>query len=74
MTDANDSTRGAAGSSDTEDAVDQVVDDVRDEIRQGHVDEDVTVVLEERLDEAGVTLRPERVDDLAEEIENDVST
>lgn len=55
-------------------AVEQVVDDVRDDIRHGHVDDDVTTVLEDRLDAAGLHLRPEAVDDLAEDIENDAST
>ncbi|WP_314508340.1 hypothetical protein [uncultured Microbacterium sp.] len=54
-------------------AVEQVVLDVRDEIRQGHVEDDVTHVLEDRLHEAGVDLRPETIDELAEDIENDVS-
>lgn len=54
--------------------VEHIADDVRDEIRHGQVEEDVTHVLEERLDEAGVTLRPEAIDDLAEDIETDVST
>ncbi|SDI03549.1 hypothetical protein SAMN04488693_105129 [Arthrobacter subterraneus] len=57
-----------------EQTVEHVAEDVRSEIRLGHVEDDVTHVLEERLDEAGVHLRPEKVDDLAEDIENDVST
>jgi hypothetical protein len=64
----------AVGDDDEEDVVEHVVEDVRDEIRHGHVTDDVSHVLEERLHEAGVDLRPERVDDLAEDIENDVST
>jgi hypothetical protein len=59
---------------DEAEVVEHIADDVRDEIRHGQVEEDVTHVLEERLDEAGVTLRPEAIDDLAEDIENDVST
>ncbi|MFJ4044291.1 hypothetical protein ACIPV2_00945 [Microbacterium sp. NPDC089987] len=62
----------AATDDDTE-AVEQVVEEVRDEIRHGQVDDDVSNVLEERFDEAGVRLRPEAIDDLAEDIENDVS-
>lgn len=58
---------------DDPDAVEQVVDDVRDDIRRGQVEDDVTTVLEERLDEVDVDLRPETIDDLAEDIENDVS-
>ena len=57
-----------------EETAEAVAEDVRSEIRLGHVEDDVTHVLEERLDEAGVHLRPEKVDDLAEDIENDVST
>jgi hypothetical protein len=59
---------------DEEDLIEHVVDDVRDEILHGQVADDVSHVLEERLHEVGVDLRPERVDDLAEDIENDVST
>ena len=51
-----------------------IADEIRDEIRLGHVQDDVSHVLEERFDEAGIRLRPEAVDDLAEEIENDAST
>lgn len=58
---------------DTE-ALDQVVEEVRDEIRHGHVEDDVSHVLADRLDEAGVHLRPETIDDLADGIEDDVST
>lgn len=65
---------GADSSEQQEETVEHVVEDVRSEIRLGHVEDDVTHVLEERLDEAGVHLRPEKVDDLAEDIENDVST
>jgi molybdopterin-biosynthesis enzyme MoeA-like protein len=59
---------------DEEDLIEHVVGDVRDEILHGQVADDVSHVLEERLHEVGVDLRPERVDDLAEDIENDVST
>ncbi|MDQ0819544.1 hypothetical protein QFZ79_001836 [Arthrobacter sp. V4I6] len=51
-----------------------IADDVRDEIRLGHVQDDVSHVLEERFEEAGIDLRPEAVDDLAEEIEKDASS
>jgi hypothetical protein len=51
-----------------------IAEDVKDEIRLGHVQDDVTHVLEERFEEAGIDLRPEAVDDLAEEIERDVSS
>ena len=61
-----------AGVDDT-DAVEQVVDEVRDDIRHGQVEDDVSAVLEDRLTEAGMQLRPETIDDIAEDIENDVS-
>ena len=51
-----------------------IADEIRDEIRLGHVEDDVSHVLEERFGEAGISLRPEAVDDLAEEIEKDAST
>ena len=51
-----------------------IADEVRDEIRLGHVQDDVSHVLEERFEEAGIKARPEEVDDLAEEIEKDAST
>jgi hypothetical protein len=63
---------GLAGGDDT-DAVEQVVEEVRDDIRHGQLEDDVSSVLEDRLTEAGVELRPETIDDLAEDIENDVS-
>ncbi|MBX7442314.1 MULTISPECIES: hypothetical protein [unclassified Arthrobacter] len=51
-----------------------IADEVRDEIRLGHVQDDVSHVLEERFEEAGIRARPEEVDDLAEEIEKDASS
>ena len=54
--------------------VEHIAEEVRDEIRLGHVEDDVSHVLEERLDKAGIEMRPEDVDDLAEEIERDAST
>ncbi|APX03715.1 hypothetical protein [Arthrobacter sp. QXT-31] len=56
------------------DTVDDIAEEVRDEIRLGHVDDEVSHVLEERLDGAGISMRPEDVDDLAEDIERDVSS
>lgn len=54
--------------------VEDIAEDVRADILHGHVEDDVSHVLEERLEEVGVTLPPEDIDELAEEIENDVST
>lgn len=67
-----DSNRSDDGTDET--TIEHIAEDVRSEIRLGHVEDDVSHVLEERFDEAGVRLRPEKVDDLAEDIENDVST
>jgi hypothetical protein len=55
-------------------SVEDIADEVREDIRLGHVDDDVSHVLEERLEGAGITMRPEDVDELAEEIERDAST
>ena len=51
-----------------------MVEEVRDDILHGQVDDDVSLVLEERLEEAGLEMRPEDIDDLAEDIENDASS
>ncbi|MDQ0756648.1 hypothetical protein QFZ61_002635 [Arthrobacter sp. B3I4] len=59
---------------DSAETVESIAEDVRDEIRLGHVQDDVSHVVEERLEDAGIDLRPEAVDDLAEEIEKDVSS
>ncbi|WP_309105319.1 hypothetical protein [Arthrobacter sp.] len=59
---------------DTAEAVERIAEDIRDDVRLGHVQDDVSHVLEERLDEAGIEMRPEDVDDLAEEIEKDASS
>jgi hypothetical protein len=78
MTDSADT--GAPFDDDSAEEVDgvetaeSIAEDVKDEIRLGHVQDDVTHVLEERFEEAGIDLRPEAVDDLAEEIERDVSS
>jgi hypothetical protein len=54
--------------------VERIAEEIRDDVRLGHVQDDVSHVLEERLDEAGIEMRPEDVDDLAEEIEKDASS
>jgi hypothetical protein len=51
-----------------------IADEVKHDIHLGHIQDDVSHVLEERFEKAGITLRPEEVDDLAEEIERDAST
>ena len=76
MTDTGAETAGAPSGDDGAEEVDGVetAESIADEIRLGHVEDDVSHVLEERFDEAGISLRPEAVDDLAEEIEKDAST
>jgi len=81
MTDSGADTAGARSDDDATprevdgiETVESIADDVRDEIRLGHVEDDVSHVLGERLEEAGIDLRPEDVDDLAEEIERDASS
>ena len=64
----------SVGDVDGVETAESIAEDVKDEIRLGHVQDDVSHVLEERFDEAGIELRPEAVDDLAEEIERDVSS
>lgn len=61
----------AAASDETPESI---AEDVRHEIQLGHVQDDVSSVLEERFEEAGIEARPEEVDDLAEEIEKDASS
>ena len=80
MTDSADASDALVDADDSAEGVEHVetaegiADDVRDEIRLGHVQDDVSHVLEERFADAGIDLRPEAVDDLAEEIEKDVSS
>lgn len=51
-----------------------IADEIKDEIHLGHIQDDVSHVLENRFQQAGINMRPEEVDDLAEEIERDAST
>ncbi|MFK4834515.1 hypothetical protein ACI3KY_02170 [Microbacterium sp. ZW T2_14] len=53
--------------------IEHVVAEVEDDIHHGKVSDDVSHVLAQRLEAAGVSLAPEAVDDLAEAIESDVS-
>jgi hypothetical protein len=59
---------------DSGETTERIAEEIRDEIRLGHIQDDVSHVLEERFEEAGINLRPEAVDDLAEEIERDASS
>jgi hypothetical protein len=61
------------GTEESDVTTDDVVEQLRIDIQMGHVDADVVDVLEERLKKAGIDMRPEEIDDLAEEIENDAS-
>jgi hypothetical protein len=58
---------------DRTEAIEHVVSEVEDDIRHGRVSDDVSHLLGQRLEAAGVSLAPDAVDDLAEAIENDVS-
>ena len=51
-----------------------IADEIKDEIHLGHIQDDVSHVLENRFQQAGINMRPEEVDVLAEEIERDAST
>lgn len=51
-----------------------IADEIKGEIHLGHIEDEVSHVLEERFEEAGIDMRPEEVDDLAEEIEREAST
>ncbi|MCY1673484.1 hypothetical protein OVA06_01935 [Pseudarthrobacter sp. SL88] len=62
------------GGTPPEETPESIADDVRHDIQLGHVQDDVSTVLEERFEEAGIDARPEEVDDLAEEIERDASS
>lgn len=59
---------------DPAETADSIADEIRGEILLGHVQDDVSHVLEERLEEEGIDMRPEDVDELAEEIEKDASS
>jgi hypothetical protein len=56
-----------------ESTVEQIAEEVLEEIRRGELDGDVAAVLRERLEDAGVDLRPEALENLAEDIENEAS-
>ncbi|WP_169581259.1 MULTISPECIES: hypothetical protein [Microbacterium] len=58
---------------DRAETIERVVAEVEDDIRHGRVTDDVSRVLGERLEAAGVALRPDAIEELAEDIENDVS-
>jgi hypothetical protein len=64
----------ASAGTESPNTVEDIAEEVRDEIRLGHVEDDVSHVLKERLDGAGISMRPEDVDSLAEDIERDVSS
>lgn len=51
----------------------EIAEEVLEDIQHGQVDEDVATVLRQRLEKAGVDLRPEALDSLAEDIENEAS-
>lgn len=64
---------GVSGQSGSEQSIRGIVGDLLADIQLGHIDDDVAHVLAERLRRAGHEVRPEEVEDLAEEIENHAS-
>jgi hypothetical protein len=65
---------GGYDSADDEGLIEDIAEDVRTDILLGHVEDDVSNVLEERLEEVGLHVPPDEIDELADEIENDVSS
>lgn len=59
---------------DDEELIEDIADDVRTDILLGHVEDDVSNVLEERFEEVGLHVPPDEIEELADEIENDVSS
>ncbi|HUG50036.1 MAG TPA: hypothetical protein VLZ78_03470, partial [Terrimesophilobacter sp.] len=57
----------------TESKIAEIAEEVLEDIQHGQVDEDVATVLRQRLEKVGVDLRPESLDSLAEDIENEAS-
>jgi hypothetical protein len=66
--------RGPVPDESEEETVTRIVEEMRDEIVHGNFEGDTGHVLDERLAECGVSVRPERLDDLADEIESGAST
>jgi hypothetical protein len=56
-----------------ESKVAEIASEVLEDVEHGQIDGDVAAVLEKRLGAAGIQLRPEAIDSLAEDIENDAS-
>ncbi|MFH8250441.1 hypothetical protein ACH3VR_08775 [Microbacterium sp. B2969] len=54
-------------------AIERVAAEVEDDIRHGRVTDDMSRLLTERLEAAGISLAPAAIDELAEAIETDVS-
>lgn len=50
--------------------IQDIMDDLLLDIQLGHVEDDVADVLAERLADAGIDIRPEEIDTLADDIEN----
>lgn len=64
---------GVSGQPGSGQSIRGIVGDLLADIQLGHIDDDVAHVLGERLRQAGLEVRPEEVEDLAEEIENHAS-
>lgn len=56
-----------------DDKIAGIAEQMRDDIQLGHIDDDVSTVLRDRLDESGVDVPEEEIETIAEQIEGDAS-
>jgi hypothetical protein len=54
-------------------AIERVIAELEDDIRHGRVADELSRLLSERLQAAGISLTPAAIDELSEAIETDVS-
>lgn len=73
MADFKSDTTGEGTTGTPDEKLEGIAEQVRGDIQLGHVNDDVTNVLEQRIEEAGLEVRPEDVETLADEIESDSS-
>ena len=69
----SDETTQAGSAASDEAKIAGIADQVKADIQVGHVDDDVSAVLQQRLIDAGLEVRPEKVEELASDIENDAA-
>ncbi|MCU1570571.1 MAG: hypothetical protein JWR33_1312 [Naasia sp.] len=73
MADFENETTGEGAVGTGAEKVQGIAEQVLADVQTGLVEEDVSALLQQRLDDAGLEVRPEQVDDLAERIEGDAS-